>query len=380
MKIFKSVAILSILILACAVSPGAYGETFPVGAFLPMTGAGAHIGRVMSQGALTAIDQINDEGGVKGYRFKLIITDFKNVDVNLAVTGLRKMIDVDKIPVVLAAYSPTTLACQPICAKAGVLMVNGGAYSPKLMDKPFLYTIRLAQNQMVPAMLKFLWDKGVRKIGLLYVSDPSAIVPVNDYIKPTWTKWGGKIVADEPHQSGITDLNANLARIKAGNPDAIVNYSTGESIAYGIKQAREMGMNMPIVISDWMANYQTITGKTSNKTFNCVDYFDVNNPDEYTQRFVKGYEKKWKDPVDFFAANYYDAVMIFAELMKRVGAKGGNPMNGTQLEKAIWDNPSFKSVYGGELKLKKDGSVAKQMVIFEIVDGKQTVAQKVSGE
>jgi hypothetical protein len=72
--------------------------------------------------------------------------------------------------------------------------------------------------------------------------------------------------------------------------------------------------------------------------------------------------------------------MIFAELIKRVGAKGGNPMNGAQLEKAIWDNPSFKSVYGGELKLKKDGSVVKQMVIFEIVDGKQIVAQKIAGE
>jgi branched-chain amino acid transport system substrate-binding protein len=345
-----------------------------------MTGSGAHIGRVMSQGALTAIDQINEGGGIKGYKFKLIITDFKNVDVNLAVTGVRKMIDIDKVPVMLAAYSPTTLACQPVCAKAHVLMINGGAYSPKLMDKPYLYTIRLAQNQMVPAMLKFLWDKGVRKLGLLYVSDPSAIVPVNDFIKPEWTKWGGKIVADEPHQSGTTDLNASLARIKAGNPDAIVNYSTGESIAYGIKQAREMGMNVPIVISDWMADYQTITGKTSNNTYNCVDFFDAKNPDEYTQRFVKDYEKKFKDPVDFFAANYFDAVMIFGELIQRAAAKGKNPLNGAELEKAIWENPTFKTVYGGELKLKKDGSVAKQMVIFEIVDGKLTIAKKIAGQ
>ena len=84
--------------------------------------------------------------------------------------------------------------------------------------------------------------------------------------------------------------------------------------------------------------------------------------------------------IDFFAANYYDAVMIFAELLKRVEAKKGKPMNGAELEKAIWENPSSKTVYGGDLRLKKDGSVAKQMVIFKIVDAKLTVAEKVAGE
>lgn len=354
----------------------AIGKTFPVGSFFAMTGSGAHIGRAMSQGAITAVDQLNAAGGVEGYDFKLIITDFKNVDVNLAVTGVRKMISIDKIPAVLASYSPPTLACQPICERAKVVMINGGGYSPKLINKPYLHTIRLAQNQMVPSMLKFLWDMNVRKLGLVYVSDPSAIVPIEDFIKPIWTKWGGKIVADEPHQTGITDLSPYYARIKAGTPDAIINYSTGESIAYGVKQAREMGMDVPVVVSDWMENYQTITGPTSNNVYNVVDFFDRNSEDPYTQKFVKDYESKFTDQVDFFAANYYDGIMIFAELIKRVTAKGGNPMDGGQLESAIWDDPSFKSVFGGKIILKKDGSVAKQMVIFKVVDGKQQIAKK----
>ena len=70
--------------------------------------------------------------------------------------------------------------------------------------------------------------------------------------------------------------------------------------------------------------------------------------------------------------------MIFAELIKRVAAKGGNPMEGGQLEAAIWDDPTFKSVFGGKITLKKDGSVAKQMVIFKVVDGEQKIAKKVS--
>jgi branched-chain amino acid transport system substrate-binding protein len=352
-------------------------KTFPIGSFFAMTGAGAPVGRAQSQGALIAIDQINAAGGVAGYNFDLIITDFKNTDVNLAVTGVRKMISVDKIPAVLASYSAPTLATQPICEKAKVLMLNGGAYSPKLVGKPYLYTIRLAAHQIVPALLKFLWERDVRRLGLLYISDPSGIMPVEEYIKPIWTKMGGAIVADEPHQSGLTDLSPSMARIKAGKPDAIISYSTGESIAFGVKQAREAGMNVPIVVVDWMKDYQTIAGTTSKNVFTAVDFLDRKSEDPYTIRFIKDYESKFKDAVDPYAANYYDAVMIIAELVKRVVAKGGDPMQGEQLEKAIWDKPSFKNVFGGNTVIKKDGSVAKQIVIFEVVGGELKVVQKV---
>lgn len=50
-------------------------KTFPIGGFWPMTGPQAYYGRVMSRGALTAIEQINKEGGVEGYKLNLIITD-----------------------------------------------------------------------------------------------------------------------------------------------------------------------------------------------------------------------------------------------------------------------------------------------------------------
>lgn len=356
-----------------------FAAEFPIGAFFAMTGPGAHIGKAMSQGALTGVDQVNESGGVEGYKFKLLITDFKNTDVNLAVSGVRKMISIDKIPAVLASFSPPTLACQPICEKSHVVMLNGGAYSPKLLDKPYLHTIRLAQHQMVPPMLDFLWKKGVRKLAVVYVSDPSGILPVKDYIRPLWAKMGGTIVADEPHQTGITDFSPIVARVKAGKPDAIISYTVSDSMAHLVKQVRQMGMDCPIVLSDWMESYQAITGNTSENVYNCSEFFDVRSSDPVTQHFVKGYEGKWKESPDFFAANYYDAVYhIYPELIRRVVSKGGNPLNGAELEQAIWTNPAFKSVYGGEMRLLKDGSVTKTMAMLKVVNGKLTIAEKIS--
>lgn len=68
---------------------------------------------------------------------------------------------------------------------------------------------------------------------------------------------------------------------------------------------------------------------------------------------------------------------IFAELIRRVVNKKGNPLNGGELEEAIWQNSSFDSVYGGKMTLKRDGSVEKPRVIFNVVKGKLTLVKKV---
>jgi branched-chain amino acid transport system substrate-binding protein len=380
----RGVKILLVCVAVLAWSLPAYGQatkTFPVGAFLPMTGPQAYYGRVMSRGAQTAIDQINAAGGVEGYKMDLIVTDFKNIDVNLTVTGVRKMISVDKIPVVLAAFSVTTLGAQPICEKAKVLMVNGGAWSPKLVNKPFLHTTRLSQQQLLPAMVKFLWDSGARRLGLMYLSDPSGELPMKNTVIPMWTKFGGTIVAEEPHQPGLTDFSAYLTRIRAGKPDAIISLSTGSDIAWAVKGAREIGLTCPMSVPEWNKDYQTIAGETSENVFSCLEFYDPKSTYPLNQAFVKDFEAKWKEPTDFYSANYYDAVKsIFAELIRRVAKKGGNPMNGGELEEAIWTNPKFDTVYGGKMVLKKDGSVDKPMVICKIVKGVLTPVKQVTAE
>ena len=185
----------------------------------------------------------------------------------------------------------------------------------------------------------------------------------------------------EPHQPGLTDYSAYLARIKAGNPDAIYDISTGQDQAYIVKGAREMGMKIPIVVPDWNpTDFNPIAGETSENAYVASDFFDRESTDARTVKFVTAYEKKWNEKADFYSANYYDAVYhILPELMKRVVKKGGNPMDGDQLEKAIWTNPTFETVYGGNMKLNQDGTVNKPLVIFKIVGGQLKIVEKSQG-
>ena len=47
-------------------------------------------------------------------------------------------------------------------------------------------------------------------------------------------------------------------------------------------------------------------------------------------------------------------------------------MDGKAPENAIWENPSFPTVFGGALTLHKDGTVNKQLALYRIEDGKLT--------
>lgn len=370
-RIYWVVAVSVILGVCGAAAFAAVPKTFPVGAFWPMTGPQAYYGRVMSQGAKTAVKQLNAAGGVSGYNFDLLITDYKNIDTNQAVTGVRKMIDVDKIPAVLASFSATTLAVEPICAKNKVLMLNGGAYSPSLANKPFLYTTRMSQAQMLPAVLKQFWDMKIRKIAIIHLSDPAGEVPANEVVKPLWTSWGGQVVAVAPHQPGLTDFSAYVARIRAKSPEAVVVISTGRDQAYIVKAIREMGMQIPISVPEWSDDFQAVAGKSSENVYVSVEKFDPDSKDPMTRKFVADYTKEWKEKPDFYAANYYDAVYnILPELMRRVIAKRGNPLDGNALKNAIWENPNFNTVFGGKLTLHKDGTVDKQLAIYRIEKGK----------
>ncbi|OQX07943.1 MAG: hypothetical protein BWK80_48830 [Desulfobacteraceae bacterium IS3] len=379
-KISMIITCLAVVAGCCTLLYGADEKILNIGALFPMTGPQAYYGRVMSRGAQMGCDHINADGGVEGYQLKLTLTDFQNIDVGMALIGLQKMMMTKKIPALLTSFSAVTLAVQPICEAAHVLMINGGAYSPKIANKAYLHTIRLSQDQMIPPMLKYFWGMNIRRLAVIY-ADVVAEASVKEYINPIWTRMGGEIVAVEPHQPGLTDYSPYLARIKESKPDAVYNISAGQDQAFIVKAARETGLDIPLSVSDWNDDFQSISGKSSENIYIPGEFFNQKNSDSSVQRFVKDYEAKWKESPDFYAANYYDAVYnILAELIRRVVKSGAKPQDGAELEKAIWTNPVFKSVYNCQLEFNRDGSSKKQMVIFKIVEGKKLVEKLVTLE
>ncbi len=358
--------------------------TLKIGMILAMTGPGAFYGQVMSHGARVAVDQLNRAGGVGGYKLELVIEDHKSGDADAAVTGARKLLDVDKVPVILTSYSAPTLAIQPLAVEKKVLLLNGGGVGSALIGKPALYNTRMLSSQTAPFIIQWAAGRfGAKRVATLFWND-AAGQGVNGAIKETCARLGCQVVAEEPHDLGAKNYSAQLARIRAARPDALALGTFGDDVGYVLNQARAYGLTVPVLGIDWTPNAQKIGGKAIEGYVIAVDRFDPGGGDDKTRAFVEAYKAAYKETPEFYAANYYEHVQfILRPLVKRVVDRKGDPTKPGELlaemQRALAEHFAFPSVYGGEMQLHPDGTVTKPLGVYEVKDGNLALIGRIVG-
>lgn len=374
-KYLVTVLCLAALIIS-GLAPGiATAKTLEFGEIYALTGSGSWYGMTMQRGSSVAIDEINAAGGAAGYMFKAVTEDHKSGLTTPAQTAFRKMTSINKVPAVLSSFSAPTLSIMAMAKQKKVLVFNGGASSPKLMNIPYLHNTRMLGNEIVPVTLQYLWDQGARTMATIYANQ-TAPISINDTAVKFWEKLGGKVVNQQRHETGATDFASEASIIKSKNPDVIGVWSTGRDVGYLIKAVRKLGGKAYICGTEHSGDLEKVTGDASEGYLYASEYFDVNSSDPWTQKFVAEFNKRFKVKPDMFSANYYELTYILKDLTERVVKAGGDPLDGAQLEKAIWTNPRFKSIYGGYIDFRKDGTCKKPLVLFAIKGGKPVIVKK----
>jgi len=321
---------------------------------------------------LLAIEEINAKGGVEGARLELVIEDHKSGQPKEGVSAINKLATIDRVPFILTSYSAPTLAAYPIAAERKILMVNGGGWSPDLVGKAYLFNNRMVGSYLGEVIATHVFRAGARKLTMIYRNDPSGIT-VRDHVRPVWEKLGGTVAAVEVHELGATDYTAQLAKIKAARPDVVATWSYGKDLGFIVKQARDLGITVPLVGIDWTPDGQAVAGPAMEGYRYASDYLDLDSKDEWTVRFIQDYRKKHGEAPDFYAANYYEGVYVLAELIREVKQRGGDPRSGADLRQALLAKRKFPSVYGGTITFNDDGTSSKPVAVFEVKGAKPTV-------
>ena len=131
-------------------------DTIKIGVTQPLTGAFAASGNYVTQGAKIAADEINANGGVLGKKIELVIEDNKSNPTE-AVATAEKLIQKDKVPVMMGAWSSTlTLAVMPKLMEYSVPMVVETSSSGKITiaGNPWIFRISPTSEmevQIVPS-------------------------------------------------------------------------------------------------------------------------------------------------------------------------------------------------------------------------------------
>ena len=148
--------------------------------------------------------------------------------------------------------------------------------------------------------------------GILTVTVPlTAPAPTGKQIPVTTT---------ETFAKGDVDFKSQLTKIKGTNPDAIVLSALLAEGAPIMVQARQLGLNVPVIGGNGMNSvkiFDLAPGGASNNLW-IGSPWSIENKAPENVKFIDAYKAKFNGAPDQFAAQSYDAMYIVAQGLRKV--------------------------------------------------------------
>ena len=377
--------LLSVSVLMAGCGGGAKkdaGNTIKIGVVSELTGPNASYGTSVVKGMKLAVKEINDKGGVDGKKIELAIADDKSEPAE-AANAMQKLVTQDKVVAVIAPIaSSSVMAAAPINQQAKVLSISPTASNPKVTVDPdtkkvreFVFRAAFIDPFQGSVMANFATRSLKAKTAAIYIDNSSDYAKgLAQFFEETFVKNGGKIVAKEAYLQKDTDFKATLTKIKGQNPDVMFVPGYYQEVGLIARQAREMGMNLPLMGGDgWDSAKlaEIATPAAINNGFFSNHY----SPDEKSPAvtaFVEAYKKEYNSVPDAFAALSYDATRMIIEAMKK--ANSADPV---KIKDELAKTKNFAAV-SGSISFNENHDPVKSAVIIEMKDGKQTFREKVN--
>jgi branched-chain amino acid transport system substrate-binding protein len=367
MKLLALVAVFSLVLAGAFVSCGGGSKYVTVGAVGPVTGAAATFGISTKNGDQLAVDEWNAKGGVLGKQIKEVFADDKG-DPAEGATVYTKLIQQDKVcAIVGTVMSKVSLAGAPICQAAKIPMVATASTNPKVTEVgDYIFRACFIDPFQGTVGANFAYNNlKARKAALIYDLGNDYTKGLAEFFKAQFIKLGGKIVADEGHDTGITDFKAQLTRIVQAKPDIIYNPDYYNDVALIAKQARELGFKGPLMGGDgWDSPDLVKIGGSAVEGCYFTNHYSKDDTRPVVQDFVKRYQAKFNEVPDALAVLAYDAMGLTLNAIKTAGSTKGP---------AIRDALAASDYNGvtGEIKFDANRNPIKSAVIIEIKNGQQ---------
>jgi len=211
---------------------GANDGTYTVGTLLPITGSLAFLGPPEVAGVKLAIKDIEAAGGIPGFD-KIVLEegDSGDTSTDTATQTVKRLLAKDVDVIIGAASSGVTLSTLDLVTSNGVLQISPANTSPELTTAPDhgLYWRTAPSDVLQGAFVgSLVLEDGYTKVGIMSLQD-SYGDGLNANVTKAITEGGGEVVANVVYDPKATDFSADVAKVKAAGPEAIVLIGFDES-------------------------------------------------------------------------------------------------------------------------------------------------------
>ncbi len=318
-------------------------DTVVLGAIDHLTGSMASVGADALAAKKMAVDDLNAAGGILGKQVVLISEDDENTAA-VGTTAATKLITNDNVVAIDGPHgSGVTLAVMEVLEQYGVPAVAHGCSNPKVTasGNPWINRGILGDHAQIQILIKYAMESyGVTKLGFIHSNDDFGVGGLN-LATAAAEKLGIEIVT-ETHQVEDQDMSAQISNLISAGCNGLLMWEHYMPAATICKQVREMGWDAQIFGSSGLSDppvFEISNGAVDGAIYTATFY--ASNPDPYIQDWVARYNELVGRMPTQTAANAYDATMIIAQAIERVGS-----LDRDAIAKEIRNTKNYKSLKG----------------------------------
>ncbi len=347
-------------------------DVIKIGVFEPMTGPNAAGGALEIEG-LELANELYPE--VLGKKVELVVVDNKSDKVE-AANAARRLVDKEKVPVIIGSWgSSFSMAAGPIVKEAQVPAIGTSCTNPLVTkSNPYYFRVCFVDTFQSVVMAQYAYEEvGAKKIAIIQEISNDYSVALSKLFANEFKKLTGDddaIVSVNNYNTGDQDFTAQLTNVKDSEADAIFAPGNFTESALVMKQAKELGLDIPMLGADTWETPEVIeiAGEAAEGAVFST-FFDSEVPmTDTTTEFLNAYKEKYgedKEPAAVTALAF-DAYLLALDAIERADSTDSNA-----IRDALAETEKFPGA-AGFVTLNEDGDAVKSAIIKEIKDGKFT--------
>jgi branched-chain amino acid transport system substrate-binding protein len=350
----KLVRSLGAMALAAGLASAAWSADLKVGFVTSLSGPGSSIGIPYAKGIQAAAAFKPEIGGRK---IQLIQLDDAS-DPSTAARNARKLIDEEKVDVLIGTSGvPGSMAIAAVARESKTPMI--GITPLSFAGEEGAWTVTVAQPVplMVSAVVDSMKRSGVKTVAYIGFSDSWGDL-VYDALQKSAEPAGIKVVTNERYARADSSVAGQVLKIVAARPDAVITGGSGTPGALPYLALADRGFKGPIYGTHALINpdFIRVSGASAQGLLAptgpviVAEQLPESNPiRKATLDFRNAYQKAHNAPTtDAFSAYAFDAWLVLADAVARVGAKGepGTPQYRAALRDAIVSTKELVGTHG----------------------------------
>ncbi|MEQ8664721.1 MAG: ABC transporter substrate-binding protein [Rhodospirillales bacterium] len=373
MKNFRSLA--AVMAALFMTANAASAEPVKIGMITTLSGGGAGLGIDIRDGFELALKQRGGKLGGAETEF-IVVDDARKVEnAKQIATRMIKQDDVDVVTGIV--WSNLAMAVVPSVTRAGKIYISPNAGPSALAGAKChenYFNVAWQNDNLHEAMGQFVTDQGFKSVYLMAPNYPAG----KDALAGFKRFYKGAVAGEVYTKLGQTDYAAEIANLRAAEPDAVFFFLPGGMGINFVKQYAQAGLISETPLYGPAFSFDEgilkAVGEAAVGTFNTSQYsHDLDN--DANRAFVAAFMEAYGRKPSLYASQGYDAALLLDSAIAKVN---GNVDDIDAFREAL-RAADFASVRGA-FKFGPNHHPIQDIYVREVVRDGDTVTNKLVGK